>query len=176
MERQREVRPIFSKAQITQRIALPITVIGKDLHQTIERVISELISNKCIEEGFVKDNSVKLISYSSGTMKNDKVIFDALIECDIVYFTSGALVSCVCQNITKAGIKGISSIEKPSPFIIFISRDQFYSDEKFLSIKEGDNFISRVIAQKFELGDSYISVIGAIVSTSVFTQEEEKDY
>jgi hypothetical protein len=34
----------------------------------------------------------------------------------------------------------------------------------FHSIKEDDKFVAKVIAQRFELNDKYISIIGEIVS------------
>jgi hypothetical protein len=68
-------------------------------------------------------------------------------------------LNCIAKNITKAGIRAESSDEQPSPFVLFIARDHFYDNEYFNSIEENDKFIARVIAQRFELNDKYISII-----------------
>jgi hypothetical protein len=39
--RQREIRTVYSLSQITKKIALPITAIGRSLQQTIEETIYE---------------------------------------------------------------------------------------------------------------------------------------
>jgi hypothetical protein len=69
------------------------------------------------------------------------------------------LLNCVAKNITKAGIRAESAEETPSPFVLFIARDHFYSSDYFNSIEENEKFVARVIAQRFELNDKYVSVI-----------------
>jgi hypothetical protein len=73
------------------------------------------------------------------------------------------LISCVAKNITKAGIRGESSTETPSPIVVFVAKDHNYDNPLFADIKEGDEFTTRVIGQRFELNDKYISIIGELV-------------
>ena len=73
----------------------------------------------------------------------------------------GQLLNCIATNITKAGIKA-TSLESPSPFVVFISRDHQLSNKKFNTISEKDHFIARIIGQRFELNDPYISIIAEI--------------
>jgi len=159
----RRVQNVYSLCQITKTITLPFNVIGKNLNNTIEKTISSLIEGKCIEEGYVKIGSIKILTYSSGLIKGSNIIFDVVFECQICFPVSGMLINCVAMNITKAGIRGISSEEKPSPFEIFIARDHFYYIDYFNSIKENDKFVARVIAQRFELNDSSIRIIAELV-------------
>ena len=157
--RQREAKNVYGKSQITKTIMLPISAVGKNIHQTIERVISSMVESKCIVEGFVKAGSVKVITYSSGLIKGEHILFEVVFECDVCYPVAGMLLNCVAKNITKAGIRAESSEESPSPFVLFIARDHYYSNDYFNSIEENDKFIARVIAQRFELNDKYVSVI-----------------
>jgi hypothetical protein len=69
------------------------------------------------------------------------------------------LLNCVAKNITKAGIRAESAEETPSPFVLFIAKDHYYSSDYFNTIEENENFVARVIAQRFELNDKYVSVI-----------------
>ena len=73
------------------------------------------------------------------------------------------LIDCVAKNITKAGIRADSSTETPSPIIVFITRDHQYSNPYFATINEGDKFVARVIGQRFELNDKYVSIIAELV-------------
>jgi hypothetical protein len=75
----------------------------------------------------------------------------------------GMLVRCIAKNITKAGIRAESEDETPSPIVVFITRDNNYMSSYFSSIKENDKFLARVIGQRFELNDKYVSIIAEIV-------------
>ena len=158
-----EVRTIYTRTLITRNLMLPITAIGQNLKQTIEETIKSLVEGKCIVEGFVKHNSVEIITYSSGEIKGDKVLFEAVFYCDVCFPVAGMLLNCIAKNITKAGIKGESADEGISPVVVFIARDHYFANDYFNSIQEGNRFTARVIAQRFELNDKYVSVIAEIV-------------
>ena len=162
--RQKETKNVYGLAQITKTIMLPISAVGKNIHLTIERVISSMVEGKCIVEGYVKPKSTKVISFSSGIIQGNNISFVVIIECEVCFPVEGMLISCVVKNITKAGIRAESSEESPSPFVLFIARDHFYSNDYFNSIEENDKFVARVIAQRFELNDKYVSVIAEPVS------------
>ena len=157
--RQKEAKNVYGVSQITKSIMLPISAVGKAIHQTIERVIGSMVEGKCIVEGFVKTGSVRVITYSSGLLKGENVLFDVVFECEVCYPVAGMLLNCIAKNITKAGIRAESSEETPSPFVLFIARDHFYSNDYFNSIEENEKFVARVIAQRFELNDKYVSLI-----------------
>ena len=161
--RQKETKNVYSLSQITQTIMLPINAIGKDLHQTIERTIGSIVEGKCIVEGFVKTGSVRVITYSSGVIKANNVVFDVVFECSVCFPVAGMLLNCVAKNITKAGVRAESSEETPSPFVLFVARDHYYSSDYFNSIEEKEKFVARVIAQRFELNDKYVSIIAELV-------------
>jgi DNA-directed RNA polymerase subunit E'/Rpb7 len=160
----KEIKNVYSRSLITKSISLPITAIGKNLKQTIEQSVTASVEGKCIVEGYVKLNSVKVITYSSGVIKGHNILFDVVYECEICFPVAGMLLNCVAKNITKAGIRAESSDSIPTPFILFIARDHYFSNDYFIAIKENDNFIAKVVAQRFELNDKYISIIAEIVT------------
>jgi len=161
--RQKEIRTVYSLSQITKKIALPINAIGRNLQQTIEETIAAMIEGKCIVEGYVKPHSVRVITYSSGLIKGTEVVFDVVFECEVCFPVAGMLFNCIAKNITKAGIRAESADEIPSPFVLFVARDHYYASDYFNSIEENEKFTARVIAQRFELNDKYVSIIAEIV-------------
>jgi DNA-directed RNA polymerase subunit E'/Rpb7 len=154
---------VYSRSLITQNITLPIIAISKTLKQTLEDCIISTVEGKCIVEGYVKPKSVKIITYSSGTVKGDKIFFEIIYECEVCFPVAGMLLNCVAKNVTKAGIRAESADETSSPFVLFIARDHYFANEYFNSIEENDKFIARVIAQRFELNDKFISIIAEII-------------
>ena len=161
--RQKETKSVYTPCQITKIIVLPVTAIGKSLLQTLETTITKMVAGKCIVEGYVKPGSIRVITFSSGVVKGDKVIFNVVFNCEVCYPVSGMNLNCIAKNITKAGIRAESSDEQPSPFILFIARDHYYASEYFNSIEENEKFVARVIAQRIELNDKFVSIIAELV-------------
>ena len=176
--KKRELRlsSVYSRCLITRTIMIPITSIGKNIKQTIENNIASNFEGKCVIEGYIKPNSSKLISYSSGLIDRAvNIVFEVVFECEVCFLVEGTLIQCTAKNITKAGIKAESSIDVPSPVIVFIARDHHYNNQYFNSIQEGDKFQVRVIGQRFELNDRYVSIIGELVKPKPEIEYSKKD-
>ena len=154
---------LYARSLITRRISLLITNIGSNLQDNIEKFIALHYEGKCIVEGYVKPDSCKIITYSSGQVKGNNIDFEVVFECFICCPIEGMLIQTVAKNITKAGIRGESVGENPSPVIIFITRDHHYMNAYFSTIEEGDTFVCRIIGQRFELNDKYVSIIAELV-------------
>jgi len=154
---------IYSRSIINRTITIPISVIGKNLKQVIEEYISFHYEGKCVVEGFIRPQSTKIITYSSGTIKRGNLVsFDVVFECQVCFPVEGTIISCIVKTNTKAGVTAESADEKPTPIIVFVARDHHYYSSQFNDIKEGDNINIRVIGQRFELNDKFISIIGEL--------------
>ena len=111
-----------------------MNAIGKNLQQTLEQTVAKMVEGKCIVEGYVKPRSIKVITFSSGIVKGETVIFNVVFNCEVCYPVSGMLVNCIAKEITKAGIRAESSDEQPSPFVLYIARDHYFESDYFNSI------------------------------------------
>ena len=163
---------IYSKSLLTRNITLPITIIGRNIKETIENIINDHYEGKCLVEGYIKPKSSKIVTFSSGVISGDQISFEVVFECMICNPVEGMNITCLAKNITKAGIRAESSTENPSPVVVFIARDHHFNNNKFINIQEGDTMVVRVIGQRFELNDPYISIIGELVSTNISTSEK----
>lgn len=161
--RQKETKSVYSPCQITKVVVLPMNAIGKNLQQTLEQTVAKMVEGKCIVEGYVKPRSIKVITFSSGIVKGETVIFNVVFNCEVCYPVSGMLVNCIAKEITKAGIRAESSDEQPSPFVLYIARDHYFESDYFNSIEENEKIIARVIAQRIELNDKFVSIIAELV-------------
>lgn len=163
VKKTKDIKDIYSNCQLSTQLMLPFSGVGKNIVETLENMLIKQYEGKCIVEGYIKPNSIKIITYSSGIIKNSNIIFNVVYNCKVCYPVAGMKLDCVAENITKAGIRGESKDEQPSPFIVYISRDHYYNNEYFNTINKGDKFTARVIAQRFELYDKWISIIAEIV-------------
>jgi DNA-directed RNA polymerase subunit E'/Rpb7 len=154
---------IYMKNVITRKIHLPFTSIGENIKENIEEFLRLQIEGKCIDEGYIRPNSIKIVSYSAGVIIGNNVIFNILFECLVCRPVEGIRFRALVKNVTKAGIRAEIN-ETKSPVVVFIARDHHYKSKEFALLKEGDDVNVRVIGIRYELNDEYISIIGELVA------------
>jgi DNA-directed RNA polymerase subunit E'/Rpb7 len=163
-KRDNRIQTVYSRCLLTRKVVLPITTIGKNLKENIEENIKFTLEGKCGVEGFIKPNSSQIITYSSGLIeRGNTVMFEVVFECDVCFPVEGMIIPCLAKNITKAGIRCESANDMPSPVVVFIAKDHHYNSAMFNDVKDGDKINVKVIGQRFELNDKYISIIGELV-------------
>lgn len=156
---------VYSRNMISMKIHLMMSEVGESTKQSLERKIVRRTEGKCIPEGFVRPDSVKIISYSSGVVKMNLIEFQVVFECLICNPVEGQVVECTTKTITKAGIHAeIMTDGKFIPMKIFLARDHNYSNRTFGNIKENDTISVRIIGKRFELNDPYIVAIASLES------------
>jgi DNA-directed RNA polymerase subunit E'/Rpb7 len=159
-----KIQNIYSRCLLTRKVVLSINNIGKNLDDVIEEYIRSNFEGKCLAEGYIKKSSTKIIRYSSGVIeRGNNIVFEVVFECDTCFPVEGMLISCNVVNLVKAGIRAESSTETPSPIVIFVAKEHHLNNQKFNEIQVGDVITVRVIGQRFELNDKYISIIGELV-------------
>tara|TARA_B000000557_G_scaffold231014_1_gene204104 strand:- start:5876 stop:6568 length:693 start_codon:yes stop_codon:yes gene_type:complete len=155
---------IYTSSLLSRRLAIPMKNVGENLKDVMETILRKDVEGKCVQEGFIKPNSCKILTYSSGELKATNVIFEVVFECQVCCPVEGMLINCVAKNITKAGIKAEVVVDDSlSPVVIFIARDHHFESKTFSKIKENDTLKVRVIGQRYELNDNYISIIAELV-------------
>lgn len=156
---------IYNKGVITKHVSVSINDIGSNIKEILEADLRSIFEGKCCKDGFVKPGSIRVISFSSGKILNGSHIqFEVVLEALFAFPVEGMLIECTVNNVTKAGIKAsITDEDGTNPVIIFISRDHFHADDYFQSVKENDKVMVRVIGQRFELNDPFVSVIAELV-------------
>lgn len=156
---------LYMENVLTRKISLNFNMIGSNIKQVLERKLQDAMEGKCINEGYVKPNSIRIATYSSGVLESENVVFQVTFTCLICNPVEGLNVNVVAKNITKAGIRAVyaKGSEYDSPIDVFIARDHNYDNELFQNIKEGDEFRARVIGTRYELNDSSISVLASVV-------------
>jgi DNA-directed RNA polymerase subunit E'/Rpb7 len=128
---------IFHRSVLQTKVILKINEIGKTLKQNLERKIIQKNEGKCVAEGFIRPNSVRILNYSSGNINGEYVEFKVSFECMVCYPNEDMVVECQTKMITKAGIHAEVEVEDGIvPLTIFIARDHNYSNRAFSQIKE----------------------------------------
>ena len=161
---------LYSQILITKNISISINNIGNSIKATLEKAIAFQIEGKCIVEGYIKPKTVEIITFSSGLVSGSNVMFVVVFQCYVCSPVEGMLIQCIAKHINKAGIRAEIN-ETPSPVVIFIARDHNYASPLFAEVKENDEIKVKVIGQRFELNDKYISIIAEIVELDAASEK-----
>jgi DNA-directed RNA polymerase subunit E'/Rpb7 len=149
---------------LNMKIVLPIIEVGKNVKQNLERMIVSKTEGKCIVEGFIRPQSVHILTYSSGKVLSGLVEFQVTFECMVCHPVDGMLVEVICKTVTKAGIH-TEVVDKTGnvPITVFIARDHHINNHNFEKVIENGKLLVSIIGIRFELNDSNICAIGKLV-------------
>jgi len=162
----KQKRKLYMKMILSKKIKLSYNLIGSNIESVLLHKLSEQLEGKCNNEGYIKPKSISIVAYSSGVIKGNDVVFDVSYNCDVCRPVEGMKLPCIVRNVTKAGIRAEMN-SKYSPLIIFIARDHHHQSKYFSTRKEGDIINIKIIGQRFELNDKYISVIATLIEPKV---------
>jgi DNA-directed RNA polymerase subunit E'/Rpb7 len=161
---------VYIRSLLTQKIVLKYDEVNSELFDILETKIKKLNEGKCIKEGYVKNNSVKLLTYSSGELFDNKILFECVFECLITNPVESTIIHCIAKSITKVGVRAELIVDdEHSPYVIFIARDHHYNNESFSEIKENDIIQVRILGQRYELNDKFISIIAELISINNYS-------
>ena len=153
---------------LVMKVYLSINEIGRNIKQNLERIIVSKIEGRCIVEGFIRPDSVHIMTYSSGKVNGDKVEFHTTFECMICHPVEGMLIECNCKTITKAGIHAeVVDKKGNTPVVVFVARDHHISNNMFEHVKENAKLLVKIIGIRYELNDPNICVIGKLMENIV---------
>ena len=158
---------LFVSSLLLRTIHVPIKNINGQLFSYLKDTLVELYENKCVQEGYIKPNSVEIKTLSAGKIvQGNMLAFTISFQCAVCFPVEGMRLSCKVTGITKTVIKGTSATENPSPVVIFISLEHHtqLNNEEFKTIKEGDIILVDVIGQRFSLNDSKIEIIASLIN------------
>lgn len=154
---------LYATNMLSRRIYLDISEIGKNLFQLIQTKLKREYEGKCSIEGYIKNNSIRLVTMSAGHIIESNICYNVIFECLVCCPVEGMNISnCIILNVTKAGIRAIIN-ETENPLTIFIARDHHFDKNYFSNLTPDDIINVKVIGQRFELNDNTISIIAKLI-------------
>ena len=153
---------LYEKSLITKKVILDFNNLGRNIAETLTNHLRNEYENRCQEDGFIRKGSCNVQSYSAGVILDGvKLAIEVVFECETHFPVEGMLLQCLVKNITKAGLTLTHIDENNSPFVAHILREHYINGgvDMFSNVKENDQLVIRVIGQKFQLFDKYITII-----------------
>ena len=152
---------VYSPAVISRFVSLEFADTGTDIQEVIASRVASEIEGRCIVEGFVKPDSVKILALSAGLLEGPRVGYEVQVACEVCCPVEGMEVECVARNVTKAGVRAEIPTD-PSPMMVFLARDHHHLSGTFAQVAPGDKLRATVVGHRFELNDTYVSVIAKL--------------
>jgi DNA-directed RNA polymerase subunit E'/Rpb7 len=157
---------VYMKSVLTRKITLHVTELGTHTKQNLETALASEVGNRCIVEGFVRESSLQLLTYSAGliTTAGDSIDFHVVYECMVAHPVEGMVLDVTVKTITKAGIHAeVIDSDGNVPVTVFVARDHHSSEQYFHKVQVQQVVRVRTIGIRFELNDPYICAIATLV-------------
>ena len=154
---------IYTDSLLTRSVQIPMSECGKNITEILEHTLKPL-EGKCITEGYLKKDSIHVVKFSSGIMKDHYAIFTVVFECKIAVPFMNQELECIVETNTIAGLQCKLHPDDESPFIIFLAKDHHMDDKVFFTCTTGSILRVNVIGKRYSVNDSNISVIAKLLS------------
>jgi DNA-directed RNA polymerase subunit E'/Rpb7 len=155
---------LYSACVLTKNIDIHISQLGNNVEELLHNKLVSLTEGKCTDKGYVKLGSVRIKTYSNGSINNTCAQFVVVYECMIFNSTVNMELRCkVIENTRSAGVRAFSDTENPSPFVAYLIKDHNYNNDKFNKLVVNDIINVKVSCFTFEIDDPMVSVIGVLI-------------
>lgn len=158
---------LFFENQGTHSIALKPDEISNNITDILTQKIKEEIEGICVNDGYIKKNSVKVTGKSMGKILvsyfNGYVLYNIKYISQVCNPVVNDIVKAQIKSINKMGIIAVSSIDDEEPLNILLAVQHHIGNEYFKKLQENDTIYVKVAGKRFEYGDTQISVIGQLI-------------
>ena len=133
-----------------------------DIDNILLKKIKDRIGDKCIQNGFIKKNSINIISRTIGIIKsehfNGTIHYNVKIGVDLCSPSINSIVKAKVFGINQAGILCINE-----PLHIMLSPETQDNVDIYQDIKKGDIITIKIIRFKIMLNNSHIRILGKYI-------------
>ena len=152
---------IYFNCVLNKKIIVESKYLNENINNYIENYLKNNTEGICIDEGYIKPESTKIIKKSIGMLLcsnfTGDITYEVLYTASVCNPVIGNIIECKIKFVNKLGLLGTAG-----PLSIIIGKQFHISDNKLNKIKEGDIVKIEVIAKKFSLNDKEIKIIAKL--------------
>jgi len=175
---------IFFETTLEDIIKLSPSQITTKKDEFILQVLKSNYEGTCSKFGYIKKNSIQLVSVSMGAVElatfHGYILFPVLFKASICNPSVGSVIQCSVHRMNSFGMlctaTTINSETGKEEQIMNIAVPKHLSskDDAFVdSIQIGDSVLIEIIGKKYELKNTNISAIGKVILEK--TREVKRD-
>jgi DNA-directed RNA polymerase subunit E'/Rpb7 len=148
---------LYIPSMITEDIRVHFEDCGNNMESYFLEYAKDRIEGRCRNEGFIRNGSAKVVSYTSGFIHSTEVQFRVLFLFDVCFPYEGMIVECNVKSVSKIGIR--ATMNEPTPMVVYVLREH----NAFLDYKINSKIYVKICGHRFEHNDPFISVFGELV-------------
>jgi len=141
----------------------PFEIAGKDIDTLLLKKIRKKIGNRCIRQGYVDENSIRILSRTIGKINtahfNGEIYYNIKCEANICLASQGDKVRCKIIGKNKTGIAC-----KLKPLQIIVPASQMEDKSVMERLNKDDEIIVEIIKSRWELDQAWVDVVGRFIS------------
>jgi DNA-directed RNA polymerase subunit E'/Rpb7 len=155
-----------SEAVFEQRIVLTPKELNSTEKTSINSLIlsklRDMIENKCSKHGFVLPGTLEILSRSLGRVENGRFtgsfIYQVQARGKVLVPVDGAIIRGTILKKNKMGIY----VYYKNAFRVMVPRDFHLGDQRYESLKIGDEIEVELKKSRFQINDNYIISVGIL--------------
>ena len=130
---------LFFKNEGTFSTVIHAQEISNNITEILNTKIKDELEGICVSDGYIKKNSIKIVSKSMGKMLvsffNGMVSYTIKYVADVCNPLEGAIIKATVKNINKMGIVAYGA---NNALNILAAKQHHMEDENFSNIQEND--------------------------------------
>jgi DNA-directed RNA polymerase subunit E'/Rpb7 len=157
-----------------KKIIVESKFLNENIDNYIETYLKNKVEGKCIDEGYIKENSVKILKKSVGKLLGSRftgdITYEILYTANVCKPIIGNVIDCNVKSINKLGILGNNG-----PITIIVAKQFHTNENSFNKISENDVIKVEVIETKYSLNDKEIKIIAKLWDNTEYKKNSKKD-
>tara|TARA_B100001057_G_scaffold500376_1_gene615094 strand:+ start:1516 stop:2013 length:498 start_codon:yes stop_codon:yes gene_type:complete len=144
-----------------------ITLEPKSLNFIIDDILlknlKEKVEKKCINVGYIRPNSVKILSRTMGMINNadftGKISYTIKYSADVFKMNNNQMIMCRVANMDKSQTICYLGDQEDSPVEIYLFKHHHVGNQKFANLKVNDIINVKIAGFKYEFKDTQMIAI-----------------
>jgi DNA-directed RNA polymerase subunit E'/Rpb7 len=156
---------------VIKKLKCKIELKARQIHNNINNILfnklKEKVSNKCIEEGYIKTDSLKILHIQKGMVNmdnlNGSITFNILYEALVCNPSEGEEIECTILDINKTNVQAYIEDKDISPLKIFLNRIHHQERQDYVDLKINENIKINILYKNYEYNDNKILIFGKLI-------------
>ncbi len=153
---------IYYKCILKKKIKVEPKYLNEYLDKFLLNYLQNKIEGKCMDEGYIRPESIKLLKRSAGQLLGSRftgdITYEVAYSAEVCNPSLGSIIDAKVQYVTKVGLMCLNG-----PLSLFVPKVNHENNlDNFLKIKTGDTVRIEVISKKYSLNDTEIKITGKI--------------
>ena len=160
---------LFIPIKFKSNVIIKPNELDTNFEDTILQKLKSIYENVCSKYGYIKNNSIKIIKRSIGTIKNQhfngNISFDVICIAEICNPIQGSIIKCRVKAKNSLGLLAEGYFDKIPILEIIVPKISagIQSEINLDAISVGQEIKIEVCGKKYQLFDKHISIIGRAI-------------